>query len=202
MLAQKQDELAGINDPAKRRIASRQLMALYRDIGGLKALKEYVQTAKPPEAPDAADLQKQLDAEEKKYTDLLAQPQNPDVAAAELEAADRMRGLTQVHAVADSKAQLLGPASTDAAVDSELALLWWDNHYNPGGWMPNMLSWQNTAQAQEDHVPPTIMTARLDGPAPTMSAGSSAIPSRSSRTGSRAISTSTPPGCKWPTTGT
>ena len=163
-LAQKQEDLARIKNPAKLRIASRQLMALHRDIGGLKALIDFVQTAKPAGAPDLADLQKQFDQEEKKYTDLQAQPRSPDVAAAELEVTDRMRGLTQVHAVADSKAQLLGPGSTDAAVDSELALLWWDDHYNPGGWMPNMLCWQNVGQAHEDRVPPTVMTARLDGP--------------------------------------
>jgi uncharacterized protein (TIGR03790 family) len=164
LLAQKQAELAKIADPAKLRIASRQLMALHRDIGGLKALIAYVQTAKPAGAPDVADIQKQLDLAEKKYTDLQTQPRNPDVAAAELEAADCMMGLTQLHAVAGSKALLLGPSSTDAAVDSELALLWWDDHYNPGGWMPNALNWRNVAQAQEDHLPPTVMTARLDGP--------------------------------------
>ena len=164
LLAQKQADLAKIKDPAKLRIASRQLMALHLDIGGLKALIGYVRTAKPAGAPDLADLLKQLDIQEKKYAALQAQPRNPDVAAAELEAADRMMGLTQLHAVANSKALLLGPSSTDAAVDSELALLFWDDHYNPGGWMPNSLNWRNVGQALEDHLPPTLMTARLDGP--------------------------------------
>jgi len=164
LLAQKQADLDKIKDPAKLRIASRQMMALHRDIGGLKALIAYVQTAKPPGAPDLADIQKQLDLAEKKYADLQTQPRNPDVAAAELEAADCLMGLTQLHAVANSKAQLLGPGSTDAAVDSELALLWWDDHYNPGGWMPNMLDWRNVDQAREEHFPPTVMAARLDGP--------------------------------------
>ena len=51
LLAQKQDEIAAIKDPVKRRLAWRQLMAIQRDIGGLKAMIACVESAKPAGAP-------------------------------------------------------------------------------------------------------------------------------------------------------
>ncbi len=161
LLAQKQDEIAAIKDPVKRRLAWRQLMAIQRDIGGLKAMIACVESAKPAGAPDLAALRDELAKQEKQYADLQSQPQDAKTAAAELELAQDMMGLAQVHAVAQSKAKLLGPAGTDAAVDSELALLWW-KEYSLGGWTPNALHWQAAHPTGE--AMPTLMASRLDGP--------------------------------------
>jgi uncharacterized protein (TIGR03790 family) len=51
--------------------------------------------------------------------------------------------------------------ATDAALDSELALLHW-NFYKRGGSIPNPLHYKQRATG----LPPVLMTARLDGPKP------------------------------------
>ena len=52
--------------------------------------------------------------------------------------------------------------STDAAVDSELALLSW-NQTDKRGWVPNTLNPRIAAQVSPN-APPLIMTSRIDGP--------------------------------------
>jgi uncharacterized protein (TIGR03790 family) len=53
-------------------------------------------------------------------------------------------------------------AESEAAVDSELSLLWWD-HYELRRFLPNPLHWQ-MPDAVRAANPPVVMTARLDGP--------------------------------------
>lgn len=163
LLASKQVEVARIADPANRRIAMRQLMAVHLDVGGTQGLLNFVTTAKPADAPDIEALQAQLMGMEQQWTQLQGQAFNSQVAQEELALADRMMGLPQLHALASSKAVRLGPSTTDAAVDSELALVWWDNRYNPGGWIPNTLNWRSDDK-DLDLLPPTVMTSRIDGP--------------------------------------
>ena len=163
LLAQKQGEVKKLHDVQKQRIASRQLMALYLDVGGLSALVTYVKQDAPPDAPDLDAMGAQLALMEQQYVDLRGKPFSAEIAKAEIDLADRMLGLTQLHAMAVSKSMLLGPESTDASVDSELALLWWDNRYNPGGWVPNLLNWRHDDQAAR-LAAPVLMSARLDGP--------------------------------------
>jgi uncharacterized protein (TIGR03790 family) len=52
--------------------------------------------------------------------------------------------------------------STDAAVDSELALLHW-SYYKRSGWLPNPMFYK---AAPIPGLPPILMTARLDAPKP------------------------------------
>jgi uncharacterized protein (TIGR03790 family) len=53
-------------------------------------------------------------------------------------------------------------AESEACVDSELTLLWWES-YELRRFLPNVLNFQVAEQARRDN-PPVIMTARLDGP--------------------------------------
>jgi len=50
--------------------------------------------------------------------------------------------------------------SSDAALDSELALLHW-NYYKRSGWLPNPLFYKTPPNPG---IPPVLMTARLDAP--------------------------------------
>jgi uncharacterized protein (TIGR03790 family) len=53
-------------------------------------------------------------------------------------------------------------AESEACVDSELSLLWWDD-YELRRFLPNLLNWQ-VPDRRRDEKPPMLMTARLDGP--------------------------------------
>ena len=58
------------------------------------------------------------------------------------------------------------PAARDdtlAAVDSELACLWWDDYELPG-MTPNPLNWRMAATMRNKQAPLTLMVSRIDGP--------------------------------------
>jgi uncharacterized protein (TIGR03790 family) len=71
--------------------------------------------------------------------------------------ADRRR-LAQL----ERRERSLSWAESEAAVDSELSLLWWD-HYELRRFLPNPLNWQMPDEVRSSN-PPVLMTARLDGP--------------------------------------
>lgn len=58
----------------------------------------------------------------------------------------------------------LSAAESQAAVDSELMLLWWPT-YPLAKFQPNPLHWQ-FPEAKRRAMPPALLTARLDGPTP------------------------------------
>ncbi len=53
-------------------------------------------------------------------------------------------------------------AESEACVDSELSLLWWDD-YELRRFLPNLLNWQVPEKVRNEK-PPMVMTCRLDGP--------------------------------------
>lgn len=53
-------------------------------------------------------------------------------------------------------------AESEAAVDSELMLIWWPNYPKPR-WVINPIHWQVTPDLRR-RLPQTVMTCRLDGP--------------------------------------
>lgn len=57
-----------------------------------------------------------------------------------------------------------GRHDTQACVDSELMLLWWDS-YELRGWVVNPLYWQ-IPEVNRAGSPPVLLTCRLDGPTP------------------------------------
>lgn len=87
---------------------------------------------------------------------------NPALAA---EADSARRHLNQLLGQDRSLEQQVLQLSQDqshAAVDSELALLWWGD-YPTARWLPNPLHWQ-FSPARRGQAPPVVMTCRLDGP--------------------------------------
>src|SRR4029450_5405366 len=51
---------------------------------------------------------------------------------------------------------------SQASVDSELMLLWWET-YDLVRWVPNPLNFQASAEYRKRN-PPVVMTCRIDGP--------------------------------------
>lgn len=176
LLGDKQIRLLRIRDHRKQRIASRQLMGLHLDIGGLNGLINFVETAKPPDAP-AADYLKKLLKEAERQLNLLRQKQpSKQNIKAQLILMDTIAGASLVFSYARDKSggeletmRERKPAAkniinaADASVDSELALLWLPKDYKLTGPLTNPLHWQMAAKLK-GQAPPVLMTARIDGP--------------------------------------
>jgi uncharacterized protein (TIGR03790 family) len=62
----------------------------------------------------------------------------------------------------EQRQRWLSWAESEACVDSELSLLWWEG-YELRRFLPNVLNFQVADKVHRDN-PPVIMTARLDGP--------------------------------------
>jgi uncharacterized protein (TIGR03790 family) len=74
---------------------------------------------------------------------------------------ERSAFATRLNPLLERQRRLLH-AESQAAVDSELTLLWWDN-YELGRWQPNLLNFQIPEVFRRDK-PPLLMVCRLDGP--------------------------------------
>jgi uncharacterized protein (TIGR03790 family) len=111
--------------------------------------------------PPTADEKKQLDA------------LRPDLAAAREKVAELEKEKADPKDLAAARAEVarlqareraLAHAESQAAVDSELMLLWWPK-YELVRWVPNPLYFQ-ASEGYRKASPPVVMTARLDGPTP------------------------------------
>ena len=160
LLTLKQQEAARLTDAAQRQIAERQLMAMHLELRGPAGLIEYIRSHKPAGAPKIEDLQKQLD-QAKRGLALLKADRKATVAKV-LELTEQSSGLLATAAYAE-KLSIPPKVSkhltkNTAAVDSELALLWWKG-YPLAGAGQNPMYWRSRSK-----LPPTLMTARIDGP--------------------------------------
>src|SRR6267142_2068289 len=66
----------------------------------------------------------------------------------------------------DERRQRLAYEESQACVDSELSLMWWD-HYELRRWQLNLLYFQVPEALRKDK-PPLLMVSRLDGPTPAL----------------------------------
>ena len=170
LLASKQVRSPHIKDPATRRIAMRQVMAMYLEMYGLEGLVSYLSgtAAARAAAPDG------LEAKLKQARDTLDGLSRDELTArsvkARLAAIEAVNGVTQVCSYAYSQVKTSrrqkprsALAGADATVDSELALLWWGK-YKLSGPMKNLLHWRMAKIIKGKKVPVTLMTGRIDGP--------------------------------------
>jgi len=170
LLASKQVRSPHIKDPAKRRIAMRQVMAMCLEIYGLEGLVSYLNgsAAARAAAPDGleAKLKQARDTLDGLSRDKLTIPS----VKARLAAIEAVNGVTQVCSYSYSQVRTTrrkkprsSSAGADATVDSELALLWWGK-YKLSGPIKNLLHWRMAKIVKGKKVPVTLMTARIDGP--------------------------------------
>lgn len=154
-------------DKDKRSVMARQLMALQLDVFGLEGLIGYINSKEPVGAPDVDKLKKQLAAAKEKLKDL-GEPESvkeAKIKTALLEIVSGAWGLyqfSQEHGTGKRPNPMTGPQK-DAAVDSELAMMWHPN-YPLKKFIANPLHWRMAKRLKGKKVPPTIMTARIDGP--------------------------------------
>jgi uncharacterized protein (TIGR03790 family) len=162
-LAERRRRVGAIADPRRRRIASRQLLAIHLYVYGLDGLLRHIRPARPVGAPDPADLARQLTAAKKE----LAEAAAPGAASAQrrLKSYRKAYGLAKAGTHARGKARAMPQPTDSASVDSELALLW-APAYPLERFRGNPLHWRARQRARRmgRKAPPVLMTARIDGP--------------------------------------
>jgi uncharacterized protein (TIGR03790 family) len=93
--------------------------------------------------------------------DLLEQPYDPQTRATVRGFSRHFTGILSHARVLQAQIDYLTADATEAALDSELAMLWWPA-YSRVRWQPNLLN----LHVSEVRAPPTLMVMRLDGPTP------------------------------------
>jgi len=182
LLAAKLDEYKAAKDPNHAQIMARQLMALHLDVHGLEGLRKFIEQARLTDAPDPSDVQHQLEQVTSRLqtTTAASQPTAESVGSM-LDLVREAGGQAAVATVAQAYLDRHKPVDADASVDSDLALLWWDD-YPLGSWLANPLLWNLRVpdKVKGIELPPVVrppgrdsrrpgdlvMTARIDGPSP------------------------------------
>jgi uncharacterized protein (TIGR03790 family) len=181
--ARRQLSVPRIQDARKRRIASRQLMALSLDAFGIKGLLRLLENDRLPGRPDVDALKKQLDEAQEALDEIQrSSPLDAEKIQRRLELIETIGGAAMVHGIASKEAPPASPkpknfaeksrTSNGAAVDSELSMLWY-NGYQLAGPAGNMMHWRLGPQMlkqipreQLAKLPPPLITCRIDGPSP------------------------------------
>ncbi|MGC9454212.1 MAG: TIGR03790 family protein [Phycisphaerae bacterium] len=168
LLKDRSRRAGSLEDPHRRSVANRQLLALHMEVGGLSGLLEYIRSRDVADAPPAEALEGQIAELREKLSGLTTQPSDAQSVKQQLELMDRLGGAAAVAQYASQRAEQLSPdPNSSAAVDSELALLWWGNYQlERWGENPLHLRIRRHLQQQGQQAPPTLLTARIDGPSP------------------------------------
>ncbi|MFW6133848.1 MAG: TIGR03790 family protein [Planctomycetota bacterium] len=168
VLPAKRKAVADLGDPARRKIAWRQLLALVNEIHGLRGVLQYVNKHRPPVELDLRDLIDRYKAAQKELAAVQDAKLSGETAETLVDVLGRMGGAAGIGANAHRRGENLKRFGwADASVDSELALLWWGD-YETAGWRGNPLHWKTAARLADQDIPPTLMTARIDGPTPAI----------------------------------
>jgi uncharacterized protein (TIGR03790 family) len=157
---------SALTDAGKRQIALRQLAALRRDTHGLAGLlAELDQYAKVSGVPSREELSSQVQALEKELAGLQNAQTPEDVRkAADLQL--RLHGAIGMWGYCQGQLAQATTDDEDAAVDSELSLLWEENPASLHGFRPNALNWRFLYAGQKAPNLPAkmVMACRIDGP--------------------------------------
>lgn len=163
-------------DPDRRADLVRQLFTLVEKVEGSSGLFNHLsalpEAARPAAVSSMNVLRDELKQKEERINRLLRSPIDSRERADARGLIAGFQGLLGLmHALRNDRNRLEG-SDTEAAFDSELALLWWDD-YSLYRWIVNLLAWRARADAGlRQAVPPhewlrrSLMVARLDGPTP------------------------------------
>lgn len=147
-------------------IAHRQWLALIYDAFGLEGLAEAVSLSPSEDNPTRADLESRGKEQATRIKQLVNAPPNAKNLA-ELEVAFRtIRGAWGLNQQVTQQLATQNIAGSKAAIDSELALLFWGD-YGYDGPLTNPLHWgmqKNRAELEKAGGGRVLMVSRLDGP--------------------------------------
>jgi uncharacterized protein (TIGR03790 family) len=163
-ITQRTADAAKLSDPAHRQIALRQLAGLRLAAFGLKNLLENP-PEKVPGVPDVATLKEQLTTSSAELDELAKASPTAENLGKILASKLRLDGAVGAGEWAYGQMHLIDPTDRDAAVDSELALLW-ENDYSLAGPLPNPMNWRLQAATSRPSDTPArvVMACRIDGP--------------------------------------
>lgn len=156
-----------INDPAKRQAYTDRIRPIVGPlIGEAPAAERRMQDLlrignewTPEQKQEAFALRDRLNQMRARYDDLQARRSDPD-ARAQLKALVKAElSILEYGKLLEGLIDYLNTDNTDAALDSELALVLW-NFYPRVNSLPNPLNYKVHLKG----VPPVLMTMRLDGP--------------------------------------
>ncbi|HMP00925.1 MAG TPA: TIGR03790 family protein [Gemmatales bacterium] len=163
-----------IRDPLRARLAERRgQVKVLLTVNGVP-LRVAAQSTRPEDErrigvlkQERAHLEPRLRAAKENLANKqTAAKENPALSNQVAEAKLHLDRLTVQDRKLDEQIILLSQDQSVAAVDSELALLWWGD-YPLARWLPNPLHWQ-FSPARRMQAPPVVMTCRLDGPSLTV----------------------------------
>jgi uncharacterized protein (TIGR03790 family) len=96
------------------------------------------------------------------FRDLQAKPASPQTHAAMRSLVREHFGLFRYNELLAGQYAAYESKETESAFDSELSLVWWENHYPRFRWQANLLN--HKVSAVPGGTPATLMVMRLDGP--------------------------------------
>lgn len=166
LLSEKHREVAAVVDNAKRKIARRQLMAMQLEINGRQGLLDYMGIHNPADAPDSSKLKQELREAAGELTVIQRRKMTPATLVEAMAVMKEIHGLAMTsRSLEQLKKKLWATAqmyTSNAAIDSELAMLHWGN-YSLRGPAKNPLS-RRAGLPLTAKLRPTLMVSRLDGP--------------------------------------
>jgi uncharacterized protein (TIGR03790 family) len=158
-------QIRAITDPTERDKQTHRILASLEALGGLGEIDSRLGETLRTE-PNESDEQRQrwidLHANILQARELTREFQSrrwdSDARAQLLHISQERFGLVGTLRITEAEIDYLTTDATASALDSELALLWWD-YYPHGHWMPNPLQYSFAGKS-----PTTLMVMRLDGP--------------------------------------
>ena len=155
-----------LRDPAQRQIALRQLAAVELHAWGLKFLRGNLPAESVPRMSAQTELDKQIAAAQAELDKLTRQEPTVETASRMIELVDELEGAAGAWEFCDKQVKAIDWVQRgDAAVDSELPLLW-EKEYSLNGPRPNPMNWRLIASTTKPADLPgkILMACRIDGP--------------------------------------
>jgi uncharacterized protein (TIGR03790 family) len=122
--------------------------------------------ARPPSREEVAKAAANVAQYQKDLAEAEAHGNTPEGRALARDIARKNMGLTVYGYILAAQLDLFDTTQSEAAVDSELALIWWTN-YPRRKWVENPLSFRYQAALRQRRIglpPVMVMVSRLDGP--------------------------------------
>ncbi len=163
MLQLKADEIDRLEDAGKRRIARRQLLALHKEFRGLGGLVPALNKGEKAGGLDRDAVRKRLEEAREALAALERKAPGAETIDRRLELIAEIRGVNGASLAAVKERNARRKMPRDAALDSELALLW-QGKYPRKRWVPNPLNYRIAPRLRGKKLPPTLMVTRIDGP--------------------------------------
>ena len=164
-------KLDSISDDKEKQARSSQLSKLVLEIGGFSSLAKHLVPNNPNDKTAQSKAARQLQKMKKDVQEaqnvlgLLARAPNEKNRLISYSLTKRVFGLGGVLRKAELEIERYKTETSQASLDSELSLLWWDRMlYRLAGRLPNPLHYSLQEKQTGPSALPILMTSRIDAP--------------------------------------